>query len=197
MIARAAVIASIAAVASATALDQSPSRTRPELPATAESAYRAVSTHFDERDALSIVSFMDQYWRLAGNPGFNASSEDIHSHLEAARYTSGSTAGLAHVHVEEFPNSARGWDYRAGTVEFEGGSDAPPLSREQDRVSLAINSFSTPAAGIVAPLVDVGPGAAADYDGKELKGAVVLGDAPLGRLWQEGMSRGAAGVIST
>jgi hypothetical protein len=83
-------------------------------------------------------------------------------------------------------------------VEFDGVSEPPLLSREHDRVSLAINSFSTPRGGIVAPLVDVGAGAAADYDGKELKGAVVFGDAPLGRLWQEGVRRrGAAGVIST
>ena len=48
------------------------------------------------------------------------------------------------------------------------------LSRERDRVSLCINSFSTP--GVVeAPLVDVGAGTPADYDGKDVKGAVVLG----------------------
>jgi aminopeptidase YwaD len=198
MFARAALIGSIAALCAAAPVDQSPAQTRQELPATAETAYREVTARFNERDALSIVGFMDQYWRLAGNPGFNASIDHLRDRLVSAGYSADSTAGLAHLHVDEFPNSAPGWDYRVGTVQFDGVSGMPLLSRERDRVSLAINSFSTPVDGIVAPLVDVGSAAAADYVGKELKGAVVLGDAPLDRLWQEAVRRrGAAGVIST
>src|SRR4029078_8725195 len=71
------------------------------------------------------------------------------------------------------------------------------LSRETDRVSLCINSFST-AGAIVAPLVDVGGGTPVDFDGKWIKGAVVLGSAPVQRLWQQAVKdRGAVGVIST
>ncbi len=170
----------------------------PRLPATAERAYRSLAARFDDKDALSVVSYMDQYWRLAGNPGFNASIDYIRERLVAAGYLTSSSSTSPTIRVEEFPNSAHGWDYRVGTVEFEGGSEPPLLSRERDRVSLAINSFSTPSGGVVAPLVDVGAGASNDYAGKDLKGAVVLGDAPLGRLWQDAVKRGgAAGVIST
>jgi aminopeptidase YwaD len=167
------------------------------LPASGEKAYAAVAAQFDERDSLSIVSFMDRYWRLAGNPGFNASIDHIRDRLVAAGYAATPSTGLASVRVDEFPNAGRGWDYRAGTLQIDGDQE-PLLSYERDRVSLAINSFSTPSNGLVAPLVDVGAGAASDYAGKEIKGAVVLGDAPLGRLWQEAVKRrGAAGVVST
>src|SRR5207248_9621169 len=45
---------------------------------------------------------------------------------------------------------------------------------------------------------DVGAGTAADFDGKNLKGAVVLGSGAIGQLWQQAVKqRGAAGVIST
>jgi hypothetical protein len=73
------------------------------------------------------------------------------------------------------------------------------LSRERDRVSLAINSFSSDGAGATLRLVDVGAGAAErDYAGKDVKGALVLGDAGIVRLWQQAVrGRGAAGVIST
>ena len=169
-----------------------------ELPPSAERAYRAVERQFDEQDALSIVSFMDQYWRLAGNPGFNASIDRLRDRLVASGYGDGAAATVATVRVEEFPNAGRGWDYRVGTLEFDGGSEPPLLSRDRDRVSLAINSFTTPPGGITARLVDVGTGAPGDYAGKDLKGAVVLGDAPLGRLWQDAVKRGgAAGVVST
>src|SRR4029078_713172 len=54
-----------------------------DLPPTAEAAYGAVAARFDEQDALSVVSFMDRYWRLAGNPGFNASIDHICDRLVA------------------------------------------------------------------------------------------------------------------
>jgi hypothetical protein len=140
---------------------------------------------------------MDQYWRLAGNPGFNASIDHIRDRLTAAGFTAKDESAMAHVRVDEFESRTRGWDYRIGTLAFDDGSE-PLLSRERDRVSLAINSFSTPAGGIRARLVDVGRGAPTDYDGKDVKGSVVLGDAPLGRLWQDAVKRrGAAGVVST
>ncbi len=71
------------------------------------------------------------------------------------------------------------------------------LSREKDHVALCINSFSTAPEGVVAPLVDVGRGTPQDFAGKDLKGAVVLGDANPGQLWSRAVTAGGAiGVIS-
>jgi len=137
---------------------------------------------------MDIVTFMDQYWRVAGNPGFNASVDRIRDGLQKA--------GLQ-PRVEEFALRGRGWDYQVGTVAF-ADTDEVLLSRERDRVSLCINSFSTPDGGVDAPLIDVGAGRAADFEGKDVKGAVVLGAASVGQLWQQAVkARGAAGVIST
>ncbi|PYR56666.1 MAG: hypothetical protein DMF85_15820, partial [Acidobacteria bacterium] len=47
------------------------------LPPSAERAYRAVAPLVDGDTAMEIVRFMDQYWRIAGNPGFNASIDRI------------------------------------------------------------------------------------------------------------------------
>ena len=159
----------------------------PPLPPTAERAYRALAPRVDRDTAMDVVRFMQQYWRLAGNPGFDASIDYIRGRLP----TSGVT-----VRVDAYPAGPPGWDYARGTVTIEGETD-PVLSRERDRVSLAINSFSRPPGAL--RLVDVGAGTAErDYAGKDIKGAVVLGDAALGRLWQMAVrSRGAAGVIST
>lgn len=179
-------------------VDRTQAQSAPQqLPPTAEKAYTAVAAQFDDRDALTIVSFMDQYWRLAGNPGFNASIDHIRDRLTAAGFAAPASNAAASLRVDEFPNAGRGWDHRMGTLELEGEAE-PLLSRERDRVSLAINSFSTPAGGLLAPLVDVGLGTPNDFAGRDIKGAVVLGDAPLGRLWQEAVKRrGAAGVVST
>ncbi len=167
------------------------------LPPSADRAYRAVAGRFDPDAALEIVSFMDQYWRLAGNRGYNASIDHLRERLVAAGF-SPLAGAAANVRIDEFPNSGQGWDHRVGTLQFDGVTEPPLLSRERDRVALAINSFSTPAAGLRAPLIDVGSGTAAEYDGKTIKGAVVLSDAPLSQLWQEAVKRrGAAGVVST
>lgn len=171
----------------------------PPLPPSAERAYAAVAKRFDRAGAFEVVTFMDQYWRVAANPGYDASIDHIRDLLAAAGFSAEGAAGAAGtVRVEDFEHSARGWDYQHGSVAIDGAADGVVLSRERDRVSLAINSFSTPEGGLRARLVDVGGSAEADFAGKDLKGAVVLGDAPIGRLWQEAVrKRGAAGVIST
>jgi hypothetical protein len=169
------------------------------IPPTAERAYRAVAPRFDARAAMDVVSFMQQYWRIAGNPGFNASVDHLREALVTAGFSQAPNAVGSNVRVEEFRNASRGWDYRVGTVEFDGASEPALLSRERDRVSLAINSFSTPPGGLRAELVDVGAGTPAEFNkNNEIKGAVVLGDASLGALWQDAVGRrSAAGVIST
>lgn len=174
--------------------------TGPTLPPSAEQAYAAVVSRFDTRAASEIVSFMDQYWRLAGNPGYDASIDHLRDLLAAAGFgAEGSTGAASSLRIEDFENNSRSWDYQRGTLAVDGAADGVVLSRERDRVSLAINSFSTPDGGLRAPLVDVGRGAGeADFAGKAVKGAVVIGDAPIGRLWQEAVrKRGAAGVVST
>ena len=167
------------------------------VPPGAERAYRAISARFDRHGAFEIVSFMDQYWRLAGNPGFNASIDHIKRRLADSGF--GGSGSLGTIRVDEFAAGRPGWDFRVGTLAFDGGTDPVLLSRERDRVSLAINSFSTPPGGVRAPLVDVGAGAKeSDYTAREIRGAVVLGDAPMGRLWEEAVKkRGAIGVVST
>jgi hypothetical protein len=159
----------------------------PSIPAGAERAYLALKDRVDADDAMNVVRFMDSYWRIAGNPGFNASVDYLRDSLNRA--------GLD-VRIEEFPLRGKGWDYQTGTVAFADTGETL-LSKEQDRVSLCINSFST-AGAIEAPLVDVGAGTPADYEGKDVKGTVVLGAAAVGSLWQLAVkARGAIGVIST
>lgn len=161
----------------------------PGLPPVAERAYAALASRFDEAAAMEVVTFMQQYWRLAGNPGFDASIDHIRARLVAAK--------LPVVRVDEYPTGGPAWDYSRGTLTIEGES-APVLSRQKDGVSLAINSFSTAPEGAAVRLIDVGAGTAADFTGKDVKGAVVLGDSSLGTLWREAArNRGAAGIVST
>lgn len=176
------------------------------LPESTEAVYRALARTYDPARAMDVVVFMDRFWRLAGNEGFLASQQNIRQRLEAAGYESAvrsdASGDTARVWYEEFPNSGRGWDHTTGTLTLLGDAGAPDevlLSRERHRVALCINSFSTEPGGLILPVVDVGQGLSEqDYAGTSVMGALVLGDAPIGRLWRDAVQqRGAVGVVST
>ena len=116
------------------------------LPPSAQRAYDAVASRFDAAAAMEVVNFMSGSWRLAGNPGFNASIDHIRDLLIKAGY-SAEASGVGRIRVDEYPTRSPGWDYSVGTVSILGAdrSAAPEvvISRERDRVSLAINSFPT------------------------------------------------------
>jgi len=146
---------------------------------------------FDPAAAMSQVEFASRYWRLAGNEGYDATLDRVRDRLLAA--------GLGNVNVEAADAPSRGWDHSVGTLALirEGQPDLPVLSKEKERLALAINSMST-GGKIEVPLVDVGRGQASDFEGKDVTGAVVLGDGSLGGLFRASVTdRGALGVIST
>jgi hypothetical protein len=173
------------------------------VPASAVKSLGVLAQGFDQRAAMDLVFFMDQFWRNAANPGYNATIERLRARLRqsgfADREKTDGAAGGPRTWVDEY-GKAQGWDYSVGTLTLLGGGSANDevlLSREQQRVALCINSFSTPAGGVEAPIIDVGQGAEADFANLDVKGAVVLGDASTGRLWQAAVvRRGAIGVIS-
>lgn len=144
---------------------------------------------FDEAAAMGTVEFASRYWRLAGNTGYDATIDRVHARLtpSAANW------------IETADGPSPGWDHTVGTLSLLRAGQAPlaVLSRERERLALAINSYSTNGP-VEAPLVDVGRGQAADFEGKDVKGAVVIGDADLGGLFRQAVvQRGAIGVIST
>lgn len=147
--------------------------------------------------AMSQVEFASRYWRLAGNEGYDATLNRVHDRLQSAWSPGASAPGTLVVETAAAPSP--GWDHSVGTLALIRANqpDLVVLSREKERLALAINSTSTDGK-IDAPLVDVGRGQAADFEGKEVKGAVVLGDADLGGLFRQAVTqRGALGVVST
>ena len=160
------------------------------LPPVTEGIYQALASRVDADVAMATVRMMAPLWRLAGNPAFEQSQQYIFDRLAAA--------GLS-PRFETFTDSSSGWEQRTGTLRLGGPTGEVLLSRDTHRVSLAINSFSTPAGGASFRLVDAGAGTnAAAYEGLDVKGAVVLASGALGGTWPQAVrNRGAAGVIST
>lgn len=160
------------------------------LPPRAQAIYQELAQRVDAKVAMDVATFMAPMWRLAGNPAYEQSQQQIYDRLAAA--------GLSPAY-ESFPNSGMGWEQVRGTVRLGGPGGDVLLSREAHRVAVAINSFSTAPGGAVFRLLDAGAGTtAAAYEGKDVTGAVVLVSGPLAPAWQQAVrARGAAGVIST
>src|SRR5688500_3673766 len=99
------------------------------LPPRAETIYRQLSERVDAKVAMDVATFMAPMWRLAGNPAFEQSQQQIFDRLSAAGMTP---------RYESFPNSGMGWEERKGTLRLGGPDGEVLLSREAHRIALAI-----------------------------------------------------------
>ena len=160
---------------------------------------------FDTKQAMDQVVFMDQYWRLAGNEGFDKSIDRVKARLVAAGFAELSARPTTPISkpslwIEAAPTPSQGWDQSVATLAIvrDGKPEQVVISRAKERLALEINSFSTAPGGVTAPLIDVGRGtAASDYEGKDVKGAVVIGTAGASQLFTQAVvNRGAIGVVS-
>jgi cyclophilin family peptidyl-prolyl cis-trans isomerase/HEAT repeat protein len=165
----------------------------------------ALWSRFDLKASADHVRFITGYWRLPGNPGFDATIDRVHARLLASGFRDRVPGAAAsptgpELHIEEYPNPTKGWDHTIGTLAIvrAGRPDEVVLSHEHERIALCINSFSTIPQGVTAKLVDVGKGdQESDYANRDVAGAVVMGDADVAQLWRRAVTgHGAIGVVS-
>jgi len=177
-------------------LAQSAAAQRPESPAAVKGYFEAVRREFSAKNAFDQVAFMDRYFRWPGNTGFDASIDRVEGILKSAGYVSESNARPSDpltYRIERRKMNAPGWDPVDAAVIVARDTI---LRFATNRNMLAINSFSTPDTGVLAPLVDVGKGTAADYDRANVAGKIVLVEASVGRAFTEAVQRrGAVGVL--
>lgn len=172
---------------------------RPDSPDAVKRYFALVRPEFSGQRAYDQTAFMDKYFRWPGNTGFNASIHRVEGILADAGYVeeSHAKAGAPLTYrLEHRPMSTPAWDPIDASVTIVGES-APLLRWTTNRNMLAINSFSTPDSGVVAPVVDVGKGSAADYDRARVKGKIVLAEGNVARVFSEAVQkRGAIGVLA-
>ncbi len=172
---------------------------RPETPVAVRHYLELTRPLFLGQRAYDQAVFMDQYFRWPGNTGFNASIARVMEILSGAGYVDEAQAPKGSVltyRVERRPMRQPGWDPVDASVTIVGES-SPLLQWSTNRNMLAIMSFSTPDTGVVAQVVDVGKGTAADYDKASVAGKIVLADGGVGRVFPEAVQkRGALGAFA-
>ena len=170
-----------------------------QIPAAVQHNFDLVRPLFSGQKAYDQTAFMDQYFRWPGNTGFNASIHRVEGILKAAGYVEESSAKPGDIltyRIEHRPMRTPAWEPVDATVTIVGEKE-PVLRFATNRNMLAINSFSTPDTGVLAQVVDVAKGSAADYDKASVSGKIVLAEANVGRVFGDAVQKhGAIGVFA-
>src|SRR5687768_2726447 len=168
------------------------------IPATTR-YFELVRREFSGERARVTVGFVEQYFRIPGNTGFNASLDSVIGVLRAAGYVDASAASSRDrlvYRLERYPMTGPTWEPEDATLSVVGQA-SPVLRFATNRNMIAINSWSTPPEGVEAELVHVGRGTAAALDSANVAGKIVFGESGIGALYREAVvRRGALGVLS-
>ena len=159
---------------------------------------RAVSAGISGERAFRTVDYVQRYFRLPGNRGFDLAIDTVASLLRVAGYvdeaTASPTARLVY-RVESRPMRDLAWTPEGASITIV--SQAAPLQSWPKNLNMiAINSVSTAPEGVTAAVVDVGAGAEADFAAVDVKGKIVLAEGNARSIFVRAMQKGAAGVLA-
>ena len=180
------------------ALGRTSEQGAPQTPAAVARLFAAVRPEYSGDKALTTVAFVEQRWRLPGNPGFEQSIDHIVGELKRSGYVdekSASPSDRLTYRIDEQPMAKAAWEPLDASLTI-GGATTPVLRFATNRNMLAINSSSTADGGVEAEVVSVGKGDAASFDRVSLAGKIVYGEMSVGRLYTEARKRGAIGVLA-
>ena len=166
------------------------------LPA-ADRAFALVRPAFSGDRAREVVAFMDPYWRLPGNRGYDASIDTVAAILRAAGYVEESRARPTDrltFRIESKPLARPSWEPDSASLTIVGDG-APLLRTATNRNMLTINSRSTPAGGVEGEVVALGDDSL--FARTEVRGRIVFAEGNVSRLFVEAVQkRGALGVLA-
>ena len=158
---------------------------------------KALDEELSGTAAKDHVSRLAQWHRVPASPGFHDAIGYVMGRAQAF--------GLNDVHVETFPGDGttyfgtlhgnRGWRVDGGWLDEVRPQPRRIMSYDDVRLAVADNSES---ADVTVELVDVGGGSERrDYEGKEVRGKLVLCDAVPSACHRQAVEEhGAAGLIS-
>ena len=167
-----------------------------DTPSISQEYFDIVRPSFSGGLAYETTDFIAQYWRVAGNIGFNNSVYWIAEHLEKAGYVLEDKATAANrltYRIETRQMEHPTWEPVSASLQI-AGEETPLLVSERNRNMTYLNSASTPKEGISAEVVQLSKDTnIADYN---LKGKVVYSASSTRGLYREVLDKGALGIIT-
>ena len=167
-------------------------------PEQVESSYfDMIRAEFNGQNAFETVDYIEDFWRIAGNEGFNKSIHHVVASLEAAGYVAEekakATDGLTY-RIESRPMSRLTWEPISGSITLNDG-ESVLLSFPENFSMLTINSWSTPDQGVSAEVVKITD--ATDYEEIDVHGKIVYVEGSPRRNYEAAIVNGGAiGLLS-
>ena len=159
---------------------------------------RAVSGAISGDRAFRTVDYVQRYFRLPGNRGFDLAIDTVAALLRVAGYVEASRAKPSDrlvFRIESRPMRDLAWTPEAASISIVG-RNTPLQSWPANLNMIAINSVSTAPEGVTAALIDVGAGAEADFAAVDVQGKIVLAEGNARSIFVRAMQQGAAGVLA-
>ncbi|MCB0493168.1 MAG: M28 family peptidase [Cyclobacteriaceae bacterium] len=168
----------------------------PTLTETTNTYFKLVRPEFKGDVAYETTAFVEKYWRVAGNTGFNESVYRIVAQLEEAGYVLEAKAEPTDrltYRIETREMDKPTWEPVDGSLSIVG-TDEILLEQSTNRNMVFLNSTSTPKGGVVADVVPIE--AVDDLKSKDVKGKIVFAEMSPRRLYSSAIEAGAIGIIT-
>lgn len=175
---------------------QSQSQTESKLKTDNTNQY-LISNLFSGDLSYETTAFVEKYWRVVGNTGFNKSIFFVANHLEKAGYVleENATAETRLTYrIEKRALKNPTWEIVDAQVSIQGEAK-PLLSQESNRNMVALNSFSTPKDGVTAEVIYVTD--VQKLKNMDVKGKIVFAETSPARIFNMAIVHGGAIGIMT
>mgnify|MGYP000642764246 CR=1 FL=1 len=185
-----ALIISLCAISNASAFQQ-------QLDQFSDPYFEMADATFDKESAYNTVAFVEKYWRVVGNNGFNQSIYHVVERLKTAGFVEEDAASDSDrlvYRIEKRPLKNPTWEPISGSLKLASGEEI--LNFKTNFNMIAMNSYGTDGEQTFE-MVYVGDSKANELDDYDIKGKIIVGENSPSFLFREGVQkRGAIGVIS-
>lgn len=168
----------------------------PTMTSTIDKYFELVRPEFKGDVAFETTSFVEKYWRVAGNTGFNESVYRIVAKLEEAGYVLESKANATDrltYRIETREMDKPTWEPVDGSLSIVGVSEKL-LDQSTNRNMVFLNSASTPEGGVTADVVYIQN--MDELKSKKVKGKIVFAEMSPRKLYNDAIEAGAIGIIT-
>jgi hypothetical protein len=165
-----------------------------------DEAYYSSLLHktFDTQRVMKTVAFVERYFRIAGNSGFDSSIYFVENILKDAGFkkqVNNEFENLLTYRIERRPMHRPTWEPVDASLRLEG-EESPLLSFRTNRNMIAINSASTPETGVSAEVIYCGAATDSEMEKHNVKGKIVFAESRIDTVYAQALKYGAIGAIA-
>jgi len=164
---------------------------------TTDGFFKMTRAGFQKKNAYETTAFVEKYFRVPGNTGFNASIHYVESILKKAGFVEQKKnefeAPLTY-RIEKRAMKNNTWEPIDANIDIIGETQ-PLISYKTNRNIIPINCGSTAADGVTANVVYIEKIVSAEIEKMDLKGKILFSENNPSRLLQIATKAGAIGVL--